>query len=327
MGAKKGDFGFISVEGLSINSAENPQNTVCFRQCLADGKVALLMSVVIGIDIGGSSTKIVGFSKHGSEWELIEPQIIKANDPITATYGAFGKFTDENHLAISDISKVMMTGVGASHVKNSLYGLECLRVAEFDSIGRGGTYVSGLQEALVVSMGTGTAMVYAKADGTMKYLGGTGVGGGTLMGLSKLMLNVETMSHIEKLSETGSLDNIDLCIKDMTSSNSLTQLEGDLTAANFGKLSDLASKNDVALGIMNMVFETVGMISIFAARSVGVKDIILTGNVTRLAHCRRKFDEFNHLEVGRGLNFVIPERARFSTAIGAAMIGMRWGDK
>ena len=130
---------------------------------------------------------------------------------------------------------------------------------------------------------------------------------------------------------TGSLDNIDLKIKDMTASNSLEKLEADLTAdltaANFGKLSDIATKDDIALGIMNLVFETVGMVSIFAARSVGVKDIILTGNITRLSHCKRKFDEFNHLEVGHGLNFVIPERSRFATAIGAAMIGMRWGEK
>jgi type II pantothenate kinase len=113
----------------------------------------------------------------------------------------------------------------------------------------------------------------------------------------------------------------------MTASNTLEKLEADLTAANFGKLSDIATKDDIALGIMNLVFETVGMVSIFAARSVGVKDIILTGNITRLSHCKRKFDEFNHLEVGRGLNFVIPERSRFATAIGAAMIGMRWGEK
>ena len=285
------------------------------------------MSVVIGIDIGGSSTKIVGFSAKGKEWELIEPQIIKANDPVTATYGAFGKFTDENNLAISDISKVMMTGVGASHVKHSLYGLRCQRVAEFDSIGRGGTYISGLSNALVVSMGTGTAMVHAREDGIMEYLGGTGVGGGTLMGLSRLLLNAESIDNIEKLSESGSLDNVDLRIKDMAATDSLDRLEADLTAANFGKLSDLAGKDDIALGIMNLVFETVGMVSIFAARSVGVKDIILTGNVTRLSHCRRKFEEFNNLEVGRGLNFMIPERARFATAIGAAMIGMRWGEK
>ncbi len=285
------------------------------------------MSVVIGIDIGGSSTKIVGFAAKNNGWELIEPQLIKANDPVTATYGAFGKFTDENNLSISDISKVMMTGVGASHVKHNLYGLNCERVAEFDSIGRGGIYLSNLSEALVVSMGTGTAMVHARADGTMKYLGGTGVGGGTLVGLSKLLLNAESIEHIESFAECGSLDNIDLRIKDMAASKTLDHLEADLTAANFGKLSDIATKDDIALGIMNLVFETVGMVSIFAARSVGVKDIILTGNVTRLAHCKRKFEEFNQLEVGRGLNFVIPERSRFSTAIGAAVIGMQWGEK
>lgn len=290
-------------------------------------KVGCVMSVIIGIDIGGSTTKIVGFSDGGNGWELIEPQIIKATDPLTAVYGAFGKFTDENGLAISDISKVMMTGVGASHIKHNLYGLDCRRVSEFDSIAKGGTYLSGLNGGLVVSMGTGTAMVHAKADGTTEYLGGTGVGGGTLMGLSRLLLNAEKMSHIEKYAEGGSLDNIDLRIKDMTDSDSMSLLEADLTAANFGNLSDVATKDDLALGIMNLVFETVGMVSIFAARSVGAKDIILTGNVTRLAHCKRKFDEFNHLDIGRGLNFVIPDRARFSTAIGAAMIGMQWGDK
>ena len=56
------------------------------------------MSIIIGIDVGGSTTKIVGFSVDGNEKKLIEPQFIRANDPITATYGAFGKFTDENNI-------------------------------------------------------------------------------------------------------------------------------------------------------------------------------------------------------------------------------------
>lgn len=142
------------------------------------------------------------------------------------------------------------------------------------------------------------------------------------MGLSKLLLNAENVEHIEKYADGGSLDNIDLRIRDLTSTDSMSQLESDLTASNFGKLSDMASKGDVALGIMNMVFETVGMVSIFAARSVGARDIILTGNVTQLERCRAKFDEFNRLEVSNGLNFVIPDRARFATAIGAAIIGM-----
>ena len=285
------------------------------------------MSVIVGIDIGGSTTKIVGLVEGDGDWNIIEPQLVRANDPITSTYGAFGKFTDENGLKISDISKIVMTGVGASHMKNNLYGLDCLRVNEFDCIGRGGTYLSGISDALVVSMGTGTAMVHASSDGSMRYLGGTGVGGGTLMGLSKLLLNAEEIEHIELYAESGSLDNIDLRIKDLTSSGSMSQLERDITASNFGRLSDMADKGDVALGIMNLVFETVGMVSIFAASFAGVKDVILTGNVTELKQCKRKFEEFNSLELSRGLNFLIPERARFATAIGAAIIGAGGCDK
>jgi type II pantothenate kinase len=278
------------------------------------------MKTVIGIDVGGSTTKIVGFRQNKDGYSLIEPQIVKANDPITATYGAFGKFTDEHNLKFSDITKIMMTGVGSAYVRKNLYGLDCERVEEFYGIGKGGLYLSGLSEALVVSMGTGTAMVHAKECGEMKYLGGTGVGGGTLMGLSKLMLGADCMEHTVEYAEDGDLDNIDLKIKDMTAADSLSALSRELTAANFGNVSDLATKGDTARGILNLVFETVGMISIFAARSVGVKDIVLTGNITQLSLCRSKFNEFN--EMGYGVRFHIPERSRFATVIGTAIGGV-----
>ena len=114
------------------------------------------MSIVIGIDVGGSTTKIVGLRKTGGKIELIEPELIKACDPLTSAYGAFGKFTDENKIKFSDISKVMITGVGSSYVKDSLYGLDCERVEEFNSIGSGGLYLSGLPEALERSLISGT---------------------------------------------------------------------------------------------------------------------------------------------------------------------------
>ena len=66
------------------------------------------MSVVIGIDVGGSTTKIVGFRKSGANRTLIEPQFVRADDPVTSVYGAFGKFTDENRLALGEIDKVLM---------------------------------------------------------------------------------------------------------------------------------------------------------------------------------------------------------------------------
>lgn len=277
------------------------------------------MSVIIGIDVGGSTTKIVGIRRRDDKWELIAPELVRANDPVTAVYGAFGKFTDENRLAISDISKVMMTGVGSSYVKRDLYGLDCRRVEEFDGIGKGGLFLSGLSDALVVSMGTGTAIVHATSDGRTEYLGGTGVGGGTLMGLSKLLTNAETVDHIAGYAAQGDLGKIDLRIKDITAKESLSALSKDLTMANFGNVSDLADKSDLALGILNLVFETVGMVSIFAARSVGVKDIVLTGNVTQLDYCKKKFEEFNGM--GYGVRFVIPPHSRYATVIGTALLG------
>jgi type II pantothenate kinase len=277
------------------------------------------MSVVIGIDVGGSTTKIVGFRREGEKLSLIEPQFVRANDPLTATYGAFGKFTDENGLAIKDIERVMMTGVGSSYVKRNLYGLECHRVPEFNCIGKGGLYLSGLNRALVVSMGTGTALVSADASGSMEYLGGTGVGGGTLVGLSKLLINAESIEHIVEYAQDGNLGNIDLRIKDITAKDSMSGLSEELTAANFGNVSDVANKSDIALGILNMVYETVGMVSIFASRHIGVRDIVLTGNLTKLSYCKEKFLEFNSM--GYGVSFKIPEKAQFSTVIGCALTG------
>ena len=45
---------------------------------------------VIGIDIGGSTTKIVGFDE---EKKLVAPMFVHAEDQLTSIYGAFGKFS------------------------------------------------------------------------------------------------------------------------------------------------------------------------------------------------------------------------------------------
>ena len=63
------------------------------------------MKVTLGIDVGGSTTKIVGFTESG---ELIEPMFIHADDQITSIYGAFGKFTDSNGIALNKIKKIII---------------------------------------------------------------------------------------------------------------------------------------------------------------------------------------------------------------------------
>ncbi len=274
------------------------------------------MKVVVGIDVGGSTTKIVGFRRGEAGAELMEPLFVRAADPITSLYGAFGKFTTENDLSLSDISCVMTTGVGSTYLTKPIYDLPCRSVAEFSSVGRGGLYLSGLSEAIVVSLGTGTAVVHAKASGEIEYLGGTGVGGGTLVGLSRLLLKMDSVDHISALAEEGDLSRIDLRISDLTSEASRGEMIPEMTASNFGKISDIATRGDIALGVLNMVFETVGMVAYFAAKSRGLSDIVLTGNLTNIPYSRSIFEKLSEMF---NVNFLIPERAQFGTVIGTAL--------
>jgi len=273
---------------------------------------------VIGIDVGGSTTKIVGFRKCDGLSELITPFLVRATDPITSIYGAFGRFTSQNNLSLNEIDKVMVTGVGATHMQQPIYDLKCQSVPEFSAVGLGGLYLSGLDEAIIVSMGTGTAIVHAKRAGKgtkIDYLGGTGVGGGTLLGLVRKMTGVETIEHIEDLCKDGDLNNIDLRVKDISKNAKYTGVNEDLTAANFGKVSDMATNADIALGVANMVAETVAMMSVFAARGRGVKDVVVIGNLTNIKAVRNVFANLASF----GINFVIPENSSFGTVIGAAL--------
>jgi len=276
------------------------------------------MGVVIGIDVGGSTTKIGGFDVTNGGAVLIKPIFVTAIDPITSIYGAFGKFTDENNLGLSDIEKVMITGVGSSYVSKPIYALPCEITPEFRCIGLGGLYLSKLDHAIIVSLGTGTALVYAVNGKAPEYLGGTGVGGGTLMGLSKKLLNMDNIRHIEELADSGDLEKVDLKIKDITKKDIVPGFSDRMTASNFGNKSDLATKSDIALGLINMVFETIGMVSVFAARNHNARDIVLTGNLTTI---RQSKEIFNSLNAMFDVNFLIPEHSQFGTVIGAALSG------
>jgi type II pantothenate kinase len=245
--------------------------------------------------------------------------LVQATDPVTSIYGAFGKFTLMNGLTLDEIDRIMMTGAGSSAIQSQIYNRECKTVSEFSSTGIGGLYLSGLDEAIVVSLGTGTALIHAKRtpDGAQTdYLGGTGVGGGTILGLSRKMLGIGSIEHLEQIAEGGDLGLIDLRIKDISKSGTFKGVNENLTASNFGNLSDLAGKKDIALGIFNMVAETVVMMSIFAARSYGLKDIVMCGNLTSI---KPVCNTFTSLAPTFGVNFIVPEMSQYGTVIGAAL--------
>ena len=62
------------------------------------------MGIVIGIDVGGSTTKIIGIEQD----ELKHPMLVKAEDPVTSLFGAFGKYIYDNGISLSDVEQVML---------------------------------------------------------------------------------------------------------------------------------------------------------------------------------------------------------------------------
>ncbi len=270
------------------------------------------MSYIVGIDVGGSTTKIVAFDH---DKKIVEPMFVTAEDQMTSIYGAFGKFTSANSIELKDVDRIMITGVGSTFIGNQLYGIECEHVSEFQAVGIGGQYLSGLKKALVVSMGTGTACVYANGK-ERTYIGGTGVGGGTMIGLSRIMLGVGDIKTLCELAEDGDLDKIDLRIGDITNKSISPTLSDTTTAANFGNVSDLASASDKAKGILNLIFETIGMVAVFASRSCGIQDIVLTGTLTRAPLASPIYQNMSAMF---NVNFIIPDNSRYGTVIGAAL--------
>lgn len=273
------------------------------------------MGILLGIDIGGSTTKIVAVQDKN----ILATLQVKATDQVTSLYGAIGRLLYENQWTLAQVERIVLTGVGASWVTGDVYGIPTGRVEEFQAIGRGGLMLCNtieITDALVVSMGTGTAFVRASKE-KMEHIGGSGVGGGTLLGMAEQLLHEDKIEAIHALAEQGDLLKVDLTIGDI-SREEIPSLPADTTAANFGNVSPTVSKEDLALGLLNTVFQTIGMMAVFACNNSNIKDIIVTGSMATLPKAKEILDVVSALHHVR---FHIPENAAFATAIGAAMLG------
>mgnify|MGYP001514080342 FL=1 len=270
-----------------------------------------MKKIVIGIDVGISTTKIVGIDEKGM---VISPIRIKATDPITSLYGAFGKYLHDNKIKLDEIEHVMLTGVGAAYIVEHIYGLPTSKSEEFIADGLGAKYESKLDRMIVVSMGTGTSLV--KCDGeNIKHIGGIGIGGGTLAGLSRIMLKTDDIKQITNLAKDGDVSKINLLIKDI-SARPLPGLPMSAVASLFSNAKTNASREDIAKGLIWMVLQCIGSATILSSLESGIKDFVLIGNLSLLPLCREVYPA---MEKVYGVRFHVPKYSEFCTAIGAAL--------
>ena len=272
------------------------------------------MDIILGIDVGGSTTKVVGLDVHGNPLSMLR---VRAEDQVTSLFGALGNYLSSNHLTLEDVRRVVLTGVGASYVDGNIYGLPTYRVDEFSASGAGALALSGQERAVVSTMGTGTAFLLAE-KGRVQHLCGSGIGGGTLGGLCHKLVGMERFGQIKKLALGGDLGQVDLTIGDITKNPAAT-LDPTLTAANFGNLAEDANCADVAAGVVNLVLQAIGTMTVLACRCCDTKTVVLTGSMTTLDQVKPNFENFERLY---GIHYIIHDNATFATAIGAALCSL-----
>ena len=268
------------------------------------------MSIVIGIDVGISTTKIVGIR----DMQVVAPMRITAADPVASLYGAFGKYLYDNNIELSDVEQVVLTGVGSAYIDRPVYGLPTRKSDEFVADGLGARFESGLDHIIVVSMGTGTSLVRCHKN-DIKHIGGISIGGGTLAGLSRIILQTSDIKQVSNLAMQGEISNVNLLLGDI-SAHPLPGLPMDVTASLFGKAKTDSTKEDIAVGLIHTVLQTIGSAAVLAALNTDIKEFVLIGNLTLLPQCK---DVFPMIEQLYKVKFIIPKYSQFCTAIGAAL--------
>ncbi len=186
-------------------------------------------------------------------------------------------------------------------------------VPEIEAIGFGGAFLAKLETCLVISMGTGSAMVHFNKN-TAAHVGGTGVGGGTIKGLASLLCGMDNPVALEKLALSGKSANLNMTIGDL-GLNDLSFLPADATVGNFANIKSDRIE-DKAAAILSLVGETIGIISSLCAREFKCSDtIVAVGKVSTNKSIRHTLGQVGKLYQ---TTFIFPEHPECATAFGAA---------
>jgi len=187
-------------------------------------------------------------------------------------------------------------------------------IAEIDAIGFGGAALGNCSDCIVVSMGTGSAMVHF-SDNRAQHVGGTGVGGGTIKGLAALICGSDDPLEIEALALKGNASKTSLTIADL-GYEEISFLGADMTASNFARVQT-NSREDLAAGILRLVGETVGIIASICAREADCRDrIIMVGKVAANQFIRQVLELVGKLYRTK---FHFPQDPGIATVYGAAL--------
>ncbi|MFP3917367.1 type II pantothenate kinase [Lysinibacillus telephonicus] len=231
------------------------------------------MQKVIGIDAGGTLTKLA----YVNEQNELEFKIFPSND--------FSQVKNwlENHPHIEEIG---LTGGRTQQLLEVLNTMKSIQyLVEFEATFKGVKYLLkkdgyDIENSIITNIGTGTSIHYMEGQSHTR-VGGTGIGGGTLTGLSTIITGISDFEDITSKAALGSRELIDLFVKDIFQGME-PPIEGHLTASNFGKVSILKDAkhevNDLLATVQALVGEVITTLSIQFAEEKKAEHIIYIGS-------------------------------------------------
>lgn len=231
------------------------------------------MATRIGIDAGGTLTKI-------AYWD--ENKKMSFQSFLSSDFQAVKDWIDTNH----SLASICLTGGRAEQLKSYMLSKdEIPYIVEFDATMNGVMYqlkegTIPINSAIIANIGTGTS-IHIMTDNTHTRLGGTGIGGGTLVGLGAALTGITNYKDIIELSKKGNRSSIDVLVSDIYKNNKLP-INGSLTASNFGgvvlKTEENRNNTDLLAGVQGIIGEVVASLCIQAADAHQVEDIIYIGS-------------------------------------------------
>lgn len=274
--------------------------------------------MLIGIDFGLSVTDAV----------LVSDGRVRAHAalrrPGPASVAVLGRAVAALPEDASSVGLIGVTGGRSLELPDCHGGARIVHVAEPSAVGRGGLALAGLERALVVSCGTGTAMIAAHAPAAgparFSHLTGTAVGGGTLEGLGAHLLGVRNASEVAALALRGNAAAVDTTLSDVLAGG-VGNLPADATAVNLGRLAELREprREDLAAGLTTMVAQTIALIAINGARAHAFEEVVFIGRLAEHEAIRAVVRAvFAIYGVGNPPRF--PAGAAYATAYGAALL-------
>lgn len=276
--------------------------------------------MIVGLDVGASLIKGILVD---DDLNVVRGCVLPAERPEINSLKVLDFLLEGSKDYRSAITCIAASGGGSRFLSGEILGLAVRRVDELRAIGLGGLTLTNRGRGLIVSAGTGTAIVAAYRSGRIvRHVCGTAVGGGTIAGLSRRILGVFDFKVLEDMASKGNSNNVDLMVGDIVG-GPIGIVPAEATASNLGKLSCESSAEDVAAGIFNMVSQTIGIIAAMAAKAYRLENsVILVGMLAKSRIFSRIMCETAKLF---GAEVLVPKNCEFASALGAAISILREG--